>query len=164
MTAAVPPAAEPTGDSPAAVEEKVRSVLAGRTTLFLSTAAHDAPWAAGTFFAEAGLFELGIVLETRGTTLANLRANPRVAVVVSSGSPFEPFLQEEGTAAELTDAREVEATTAALLAKAPEIAPFLRAPLVAVALRLRRWRATDVPNGWFPGKELLAEGRPARGP
>lgn len=139
-----------------AVEEKVRSVLAGRTTLFLSTAVNDAPWGAGTFFAESDLFTLAIVLETGGTTLSNIRANPRVAAVVSSGSPFEPFLQGDGTAVELTDEREVEATKAALLAKAPEIAPFLQIPLVALSLRIRRWRATDVPNGWLPGKELLA--------
>jgi Pyridoxamine 5'-phosphate oxidase len=156
LTATQSPAAVPPAESTAAIQEKVRSVLAGRATLFLSTAAQDAPWGAGTFFAEDGLFELAIVLEPHGTTLANLRANPRVAVVVSSGSPFEPFLQGEGTAAELTEEAEVEATKAGLLAKAPEVAPFLQTPLVAVALRIRRWRATDVASGWLPGKVLLA--------
>jgi hypothetical protein len=79
-----------------------------------------------------------------------------VAVVVSAGTPYEPFLQGEGQAVVLTDERELEATKNALRAKVPEIEPFLQAPIVAVSLRLRRWRVTDVPNGWLPGKELVA--------
>ena len=136
------------------VEGKVRSVLASRRTMFLGTAADNRPWVAGVFYAEAGLFTLALVLETHGTTLANVRANPYVAFTVSSGSAFEPFLQGDGEAVVLTGEDALDATKNALRAKAPEIEPLLQAPITAVSLRVRQWRATDVTIGWLPGKVL----------
>jgi hypothetical protein len=56
----------------------------------------------------------------------------------------------------VTETSEVRAGKAALLAKAPQIEPFLAAPLEAVRLHVRCWRATDVANGWLPGKTLEA--------
>ena len=143
-------------DAGQAVAAKVRGVLASRRTMFLGTAAADRPWVAGVFFAESDLFTLALVLETSGTTLANIRANPNVALAVSSGSPFEPFLQGDAEAVILTGEDALEATKQALRAKAPEIEPFFQAPLTAVSLRVRRWRATDVASGWLPGKVLAA--------
>lgn len=140
------------------VEDLVRRLLAGAPTMYLSTTADDEPWGAGVFFAESGLFDLSLVLEEHGRTLHNIRRNPRVALVVSSGNPFEPFLQGAADAELLEDDEEVKATTDALRTKAPQIEPLLGAPMVAVRLHVRRWRATDVVNGWLPGKELLAPG------
>ena len=139
-----------------ALEDKVRSVLAGHKTMFLGTAAGDRPWVAGVFFAEAGLFTLALVLETHGSTLGNIRANPNVAFVVSAGNGFAPFLQGHAEAVVLSGGEELEATKAALLAKAPEIEPFFAAPITAISLRVREWRATDVTIGWLPAKVLAA--------
>ena len=139
------------------VETKVREVLAALPTLFLATSCGDEPWVAGGFFAESDPFTLVMVLESSGTTLRNIKANPRVSVVVSSGNPFTAFLQGSADVSLVTEASEVQAAKAALLAKAPQIEPFLAAPLEAVRLHVRCWRATDVPNGWLPGKTLEAQ-------
>ena len=140
------------------MEGLVRRLLAGAPTMYLSTAADDEPWGAGVFFAESGPFELSLVLELGGGTLGNIRRNPRAALVVSNGDPFAPFLQGAADAEVLEDDAEVEATADALRAKAPQIEPLLGAPVAALRLRVRRWRATDVANGWLPGKELPAPG------
>lgn len=126
--------------------------------MYLSTTADDEPWGAGVFFAESGLFDLSLVLELHGRTRQNIRRNPRVAMVVSNGNPFEPYLQGAAGAEVLEDDDEMRATTDALRAKAPQIEPLLGAPVAAVRLHVSRWRATDVVNGWLPGKELVAPG------
>lgn len=141
------------------VEEKVRSVLDGSQTLYLSTAAASGePWAAGAFFAPSDLFTLGLVLELTGKTLANIKTNRRAAVIVSSGSPFDVFLQGLADVEIVDDEAGREDVKQALLSRAPQIEPFFGIPLEAVRLRLRSWRATDVPAGWLPGKELQAPG------
>lgn len=142
------------------VEEVVRRLLAGASTMYLSTTADDEPWGAGSFFAESDPFNVSLVLEEHGRTLRNIRRNPRVALVVSSGNPFEPFLQGSADAELLENEDQFEATTDALRAKAPQIEPLLSGPMVAVQLHVRLWRATDVMNGWLPGKELVPEGTP----
>jgi hypothetical protein len=139
------------------VQDKVRQLLAANKTMFLSTSASDSPWVAGTFFAESDLFRLTMILETTGKSLANIQANRKVAIVVSSGSAFEPFLQGEGEAVVLYGDGDIDATKNALLAKAPEIEPLLRFPVAAVTLDIRRWRATDVLAGWVPGKVLMPQ-------
>lgn len=146
--------------APGEVEEVVRRLLAGSRTMYLSTTAGDEPWGAGAFFAESDPFHLALVLEQHGTSLRNIGHNPRVALVVSSGNAFEPFLQGSADAEVLEADDELEATTAALRAKAPEIEPLLGAPMAPVCLHVSRWRVTDVVSGWLPGKELLAGGTP----
>ena len=132
----------------------VRRLLAGAQTMFLSTAADDQPWGAGVFFAESSPFELSLILELHGRTLRNVRSNPRVAMVVSSGNAFEPFLQGAAAAEVIEDDDRLGGIVAALRAKAPQIEPLLGAPLAGVRLEVSHWRATDVVNGWLPGREL----------
>lgn len=146
---------EPVGEREV-VEDLVRRLLAAAPTMYLSTTANDEPWGAGTFFAESDLFHLSVVLEAHGRTLNNIRRNPRVAMVVSSGNPFEPFLQGAADAELLDGGDNLKATTDALRTKAPQIEPLLSVPMVAVQLHVRRWRATDVVNGWLPAKEIAA--------
>ena len=144
------------GDAGGRVDEEVEGtalrLLAERHTFFLATS-QEVPWVGGAFFVEDGLWRLHLVLETGGTTLRNLRANPHAALVVSSGSPFEPFLQGAADAAEL-DGEATAAVAQSLLAKAPEIAPLLGAPTVAVRLTVRQWKVTDVTRGWLPARVL----------
>ncbi|MDQ3757088.1 MAG: pyridoxamine 5'-phosphate oxidase family protein [Actinomycetota bacterium] len=142
-------------DNAEIVEEKVRGLLAGAQTLFLSTCGDAVPWGAGAFFAESDPFTLSLVLEAQGRTLANMRANPNVAIVVSSGDPFAPFLQGQAQAVVLGDDDKAR-TCDAIVAKAPQSAPFMDAPIVPVTLQVSKWRVTDVVNGWLPGKELAA--------
>ncbi len=138
------------------VEEKVRAVLASLPALYVSTTSGNEPWLAAGFFAESDPFTLVMVLEAAGRTLTNIRSNPRVSLMVSSGAPFEPFVQGSADAVILTGGEETEEVKQALLRKAPQIDSMLDYPLEAVRFKVRSWRVTDVPNGWIPGKELVA--------
>ena len=142
-------------DNTETVEDKVRSLLGGAQTMFLSTCSDGVPWGAGTFFAESDSFTLSLVLEAQGRTLANIKANPDVAIVVSNGDPYAPFLQGHATAVVLGDDDKAR-TCESIVAKAPQSAPFMDAPIVPVSLQVSKWRVTDVVNGWLPGKELAA--------
>ena len=146
-----------TADASTQIAEVVADRLASSHAFTLGTTGSDGPWVAGAFFAESGLFTLELVLEQSGRTLRNLREEPTAAVIVAAGTPFEPFLQAQARA-EVVTGDEDAAVRAALLAKVPEAEPFLRAPVVAVRLHVASWRATDVVNGWLPGKVLTAAG------
>ncbi len=76
--------------------------------------------------------------------------------MVAAGTPFEPFLQAQAEAEIVTGEADAAVRTA-LLAKVPAAAPFMEAPIVAVRLHVLSWRATDVMNGWLPGKTLTRE-------
>ena len=140
------------------VLEKVRATLAVSPALYLSTSAEDVPWVAGAYFAETDAFTLMVVLEGEGKTFRNLRANPRFSIVVSTGSPFEMFLQAHGDVVVSEDEAELAQAKQAVKAKVPQAAGLLDAPIpvVAVQLRVREWRATDIVNGWLPGRRLSA--------
>lgn len=140
------------------VLEKVCATLAISPALYLSTSAEDVPWVAGAYFAETNAFTLTVVLEGEGRTLRNLRANPCFSIAVSTGSPFEMFLQANGDVVVSDDAAELVQAKRAVKAKVPQAAGLLDAPipLVAVQLRVREWRATDIVNGWLPGRRLSA--------
>ncbi|MFJ7210003.1 pyridoxamine 5'-phosphate oxidase family protein [Amycolatopsis sp. NPDC098790] len=139
----------------AAVADLVRSTLSAHKSLFLATSGSTGPWVGGVYFAETGEFTLNLVLEDRGRTLAAIRENPVVSVVVSTGSPMQPFLQAQALA-EVVGAEEDAKVRELLVAKVPEAAPFLSQPVTAVRLTVRKWRATDIANGLLPGVELPA--------
>jgi hypothetical protein len=135
------------------VERLVSDTLAAHASLFLATAGEAGPWVNGVYFAEDDLFTLSLVVERGGRTIAAIRSQPRVAVIVSTGSPGDPFLQATA------DAEELGGTAAGyardlLLAKVPQAGPFLSAPVEVVRLSVNTWRVTDIPNGWLPGVEL----------
>lgn len=137
------------------VHDKLVRVLAGTSSMFLATAG-DEVWNAGAFYAELDAFTLTLVLETGGTTLRNITANPTTAVVIAPSGPFQPFLQGRASAT-VRDAAGKEETIAALLRKEPQVKPLIEAaPVEAVKLSFSRWRVTDLPAGWLPGKELTA--------
>lgn len=135
------------------VNAVVRDTLAAHKSMYLATSGSAGPWVGGVYFAEVDSFTLVLVLEERGRTLAAVRENPAVAVVVSTGCPTQPFLQARATAEVVEGARDAEVRRQ-LLAKVPEAAPFLDFPVKAVRLTVSSWRATDLGNGWLPGKEL----------
>lgn len=87
--------------------------------------------------------------------MANVLANPRVAVIVADNSPFGLFAQGEGRVT-FVEGEAAKSVRAGLLAKAPEIEPFFAAPLREARIVIDRWLLTDVPKGWLPAKELRA--------
>jgi hypothetical protein len=137
------------------VEDLLRSTLAAHSSLYLATSGSSGPWVNGVYFAETDLFTLSLALEQRGRTLAAIRQSPRVAVIVSTGSPSDPFLQAQATA-EVATGDAAEEVRRVLLAKVPAAEPFLASPIDTVTLRIAEWRVTDIRNGWFPGRELAA--------
>lgn len=138
----------------AEVESLAREILATHQSLFLGTAGSAGPWVSGVYFAETGLYTLSVVLEQRGRTLAAIRENPVVSLVVSTGSPGEPFLQAQATV-EVVDGVDADEIRRVLVEKVPAAAPFMSAPIEAVRLSVTGWRVTDIPNGWLPGRELV---------
>ena len=142
-----------TGQDSIETRTAVDGVLAAHGNLYLASAHDGRPWVSGVYFAETSTFELAVVLETHGRTLTALRANPHAAVVVSSGSPHEPFLQGAATV-EVLDGTAAEDAHRALLAKVPQIEQFLQYPHEAVRLSVSLWRITDVTRGWIPARTL----------
>lgn len=137
------------------VEAVIRDTLAAHQSMFMATAGSAGPWASGVYFAEVDPFTLVMVLEAHGRTLTAIRENPVVGLVVSTGSPAQPFLQGRANV-EILEGEDDAEVRRVLLAKVPEAAPFMDAPIKAVRLTVPSWRVTDVMNGWLPGKELAA--------
>jgi hypothetical protein len=137
------------------VELVVRDTLAAHKSMYLATSGSAGPWVGGVYFAEVDVFTLGLVLEQRGRTLAAIRENPEVALVVAAGTPMEPFLQARATATIAEDDADSDVRQR-LLRKVPECAPFLEMPITAIRLTVPTWRVTDIRQGWLPGKELTA--------
>ena len=136
------------------VHQRLADILADSATLELATQG-SAPWIAAAFFAEDGAFVLDVMLEARGRTLANLRTQPAVAVMLQQGDPMAPFAQGEGRA-EVVDGAE-DQFRAHITTKTPASAPLMGLPgLVPVRIRIDRWQITDVPAGWLPARELRA--------
>jgi uncharacterized protein YhbP (UPF0306 family) len=135
------------------VERLVRDTLAAHASLFLATSGEAGPWVNGVYFAEDDLFTLALVLERAGRSVAAIRSQPRVAVIVSTGSPGDPFLQASADAEVLVGGA-AEYSRNLLLAKVPQASSFLSAPVETVRLTVNTWRVTDIPNGWLPGVEL----------
>jgi hypothetical protein len=137
------------------VEATLRDTLAAHKSMYLATSGSAGVWAGGVYFAELDPFTLVLVLEERGRTLTAIRENASVALVVSSGTPSEPFLQARATAEVVTGDLDA-AVRERLVTKVPESAPFLEFPIAAVRLAVSSWRVTDLGKGWLPGKELTA--------
>lgn len=142
-------------DQASEVETAVQDTLAAHRSLYLATSGSLGPWVGGVYFAEIDPFALVLVLEEQGRTLAAVRENPMVAVVVSTGSPTEPFLQGRAKAEIVQGDRDADVRRR-LLAKVPECAPFLEFPTASVHLTVPCWRITDLSKGWLPGKEIVA--------
>jgi hypothetical protein len=137
------------------VIERLTELLARTPTIEIAT--HGAaPWIAAAFFAEEGPWRLRLMMEARGTTLGNMLGDPRVAVMIQRGDAFSLFAQGAGQARVAEGAG--AAFQAALIAKTPGCAGLVTLPgQVPVVIDLDRWRLTDVPAGWLPGREITRE-------
>jgi hypothetical protein len=141
--------------SSAPVRAALAELLASQKTLKLATSGGlVSPWITGTYFSETNPFTLHFTLEKAGKGMANVAANPRVAVAVDTNNPFAIFAQGEGKARILTGAP-ADAQLAALRKKIPEIEPLLAGQLHVMAVDIQRWLVTSFPQGWFPAKVLV---------
>src|SRR6516164_3497546 len=81
------------------VEQALGELLVRIKSLKLATNGGPvSPWITGTYFISEGLFTLYLTLEKTGKGMANVRANPRVALAIDESDPFKLFLQAEGKA------------------------------------------------------------------
>lgn len=136
------------------LHEALENLLRTSSTIKIATATHrGASWVAAAFFVEDGAFALHVLLENRGRTLANLRSNPRVALMIENGDAFSLFAQAEGDA-KIVESRHDEIGRA-IAEKTPASATMVALwNLTPVRIEVDRWRLTDVKAGWLPAKEL----------
>ncbi|WP_280418067.1 hypothetical protein [Nocardia carnea] len=136
------------------IRKKLTEVLT-HSSIDLATSKDGVNWATSAFFAnlDDDLFRLTLILENRGRTLDQLRANPNVGVKVVPGGIADPFAQGLGTVT-LRDDSERDETFQALLRKEPQVEPFFASPVTAVVIDIDWWRVTHLGGGWLPGKVL----------
>lgn len=147
-------AASPLPTLPRAPERVLAELLARQKVLKLATSGGPtSPWITGTYFAEDGLARVFFTLEQRGKGMANIEKNPRVAIAIDGGSPFEAFAQAEGEARIVTGP-EADRRITQLRLKIPEIAPLLQGSLHLMEVRITRWLLTSFPDQMFPAREL----------
>lgn len=115
-----------------------------------STGGPTSPWILGVYFAHEGT-DLYLVLEQSGRTLANLRADPRIAILVSANDATRDFAQASGVA-EILPGEDEDRVRQRILAKLPWFATYT--PIVPVRVRLHEAVVTSLQRGWFPGKKL----------
>ncbi|NKY32061.1 pyridoxamine 5'-phosphate oxidase family protein [Nocardia speluncae] len=136
------------------IRKKLTEVLT-HSSIDLATSEDGVNWATSAFFAnlDEDLFRLTLILENRGRTLGQLKANPNVGVKVVPGGIADPFAQGLGTVT-LRDDSERDETFQALLRKEPQVEPFFASPVTAVVIDIDWWRVTHLGGGWLPGKVL----------
>jgi len=138
------------------VEQALADLLSRNKSLKLATAGGPvSPWITGTYFIAEGLFTLFLTLEKTGKGMANVRANPRVALAIDDSDPFKLFVQAEGKAS-VVDPAVAQPLYAGLRKKIPEIEPLLAGDLNMMRIDVTTWRATSFPDGWFPARVLNA--------
>lgn len=121
----------------------------------LATEKDGEPWATSVFFAAEGLTVYCIV-EDRGQGMANLKANPRIALAVDNRTP-DRFVQASGVAKVVAGEEEVKGRRL-VLEKVPEYKPFFEMVKTSlVRIDLKKLHVTNVPKGWFPAKVLLPQ-------
>jgi hypothetical protein len=79
-----------------------------------------------------------------------------VGVSITTGNPFDPYVQAEGDVEVLTAADAVAAAHERLRAKNPAMEPLFAMPVETVVVRVRTWKVSDIPNGWLPARVLHA--------
>jgi Pyridoxamine 5'-phosphate oxidase len=136
------------------VEQALAEILTRQKTLKLATAGGPvSPWITGTYFISEGLFTLFLTLEKAGKGMANVHANPKVALTIDDNNPFLLFLQAEARAS-IVDPAIAAPLYAGLRKKIPEIEPLLAGDLHMMRIDVTTWRATSFPDGWFPARVL----------
>ena len=129
---------------------RIRALLAEHTSLVLATARDGQPWTGAVFYTVEetadGVSLLCAVLAS-SRKLANLRANPRVAVFIGPREPTR-WIQAEGTAPVVDEpAAAAEAVTRLTTAVPAARVLTERAPVVPVRIHLGSITLTDLTGG-----------------
>lgn len=139
---------EPTRES---ILATAREVFSQNNALSLATSGGPvSPWLLGAYFASEG-DDLVLFLEASGKSIANVRANERVAFLVSRNDAQQDFVQGSATARPLPPSEEA-AVFARLAAKMSWFRNYT--PVVAVRLEVRELLVSSFAKGWFPAKRV----------
>lgn len=104
-------------------QDKIARILAENSVLTLATGDGEDLWAATMYYLEDGT-DLYCVVKPSAKTLENLKSTPRAAVTVDSRRPGR-FLQGTGRVVVMGPVDEDATLKERLLARNPQIAPFL---------------------------------------
>ncbi|MBI2761662.1 MAG: pyridoxamine 5'-phosphate oxidase family protein [Chloroflexi bacterium] len=132
---------------------RMRALLWEQTTMVMATDQGGRPWIASVFYAPAfedGRLRITCALLATSQKLANLRANPLVALYVGPQEPTR-WLQASGSARVLEDPGAVQPAMSALKLHAPASAVFIdRVPVVAIVIDIDEAKLTDLIGGKPP--------------
>ena len=125
-------------------------ILESHNAMQRVTAAPNGPWIAGVYFARIGN-DVVLFLEESGQTVRALRADPRVAFVVTDNDAMKDFLQGRGDVEELSSGDDAW-VRAHLVAKVPWFQTYM--PSRGVRVRMRELRVSSFARGWFPARQV----------
>jgi nitroimidazol reductase NimA-like FMN-containing flavoprotein (pyridoxamine 5'-phosphate oxidase superfamily) len=130
------------------IRETISAFLAQYDTLAIATEYEGQPYVTRAFYAEQIIQDdtitlYGTFIKT-SRKLANLRLNPRVGLFIGPSQPTA-WLEATATAEVLTD-EAISSTARDLIYKKSAVAAafIARVPIVAVALRVKWLRMTDI--------------------
>jgi len=133
------------------IATRAQTIFAKHNALTLSTTGGAySPWTVGVYFAHDGL-SLYTFVEESGKTIENLRANPRVSLMISDNDAQKDFLQASGKV-HFLDQKEADSVRAKLEAKMPWYKTYT--PVVPVRIDPTEVFVSSFASGWFPAKRI----------
>jgi hypothetical protein len=129
----------------------ILNILSENNAISLATTGGEySPWILGAYFASDDL-TIYLLLEKSGKTLANLRQNPKGALMISQNDAMKDFLQAQFEATLLPDSDE-DKVRKMLVAKMPWYQTYT--PCAPVRLDVSKWFVSSLARQWFPAKVL----------
>lgn len=133
------------------IKQMILSILNENNAISLATTGGEySPWILGAYFASNDL-TIYLLLEKSGKTLANLKTNPKGALMISQNDAMRDFLQAQFEAVLLADSDEAKVREM-LVAKMPWYQTYT--PCVPVRLDVQKWFVSSFARQWFPAKVL----------
>ena len=133
------------------IATRAREIFASNNSLSLATTGGPySPWVLGVYFANDGL-SLYTFVEQSGKTIANLRANQRVSLMISQNDAQKDFAQGIGRVTFLPDS-DADRVRGMLTAKMPWYQTYT--PVAPVRIDLDELFISSFTSGWFPAKVL----------
>ncbi len=137
--------------SEAEIKSAILDILSQNNAISLATTGGEySPWILGAYFASDDL-SIYLMLEKSGKTLANLKANPKGALMISQNDAMKDFLQAQFEAVFLPDSDEAKVRQM-LVAKMPWYQTYT--PCAPVRLDVQKWFVSSFARQWFPAKVL----------
>jgi nitroimidazol reductase NimA-like FMN-containing flavoprotein (pyridoxamine 5'-phosphate oxidase superfamily) len=137
-------------DSQTIANRALEIFAANNSASLATTGGPYSPWVLGVYFANEGL-SLYTFVEQSGKTIANLRANARVSLLISQNDAQKDFAQGIGRVSFLPES-EAEKVRAMLVAKMPWYQTYT--PVAPVRIDLDELFVSSFASGWFPAKVL----------